>query len=58
MAAKDIRFKDSEGSFLRGINIIANAVRSTLGPRGRNVIFERAYGAPRVTRMALQWRRK
>jgi chaperonin GroEL len=50
MAAKDIRFKDSQGSFLRGINILADAVKSTLGPRGRNVIFERAYGAPRVTK--------
>jgi len=50
MAAKDIRFKDSQGSFLRGINILADAVKSTLGPCGRNVIFEKSFGAPRVTK--------
>ena len=50
MASKDIRFKDPQGSFLRGINILADAVKTTLGPCGRNVIFEKSFGAPRVTK--------
>jgi len=51
MAAKDIRFdQDSRKSLLKGINTLADAVKSTLGPRGRNVIIDKSYGAPRVTK--------
>ena len=51
MAAKDIRFSaDARGGMLRGVNILADAVKVTLGPKGRNVIFDKAYGAPRITK--------
>src|SRR3989338_8356355 len=51
MAAKDVRFhEDARHKMLEGINILANAVRATLGPKGRNVILERSYGAPTVTK--------
>src|SRR3972149_3583048 len=51
MAAKDVRFhEDARHKMLEGINILANAVRATLGPKGRNVIRERSYGAPTVTK--------
>src|SRR4030095_12884792 len=51
MAAKDIRFSvDARDRMLRGVDILANAVRMTLGPKGRNVVLEKSYGAPRVTR--------
>jgi chaperonin GroEL len=51
MAAKEIRFStDARARMLRGIDILANAVRITLGPKGRNVILEKSYGAPRTTK--------
>ena len=51
MSAKAIFFgQESRGKLITGVNTLADAVRVTLGPRGRNVIFERAFGAPRVTK--------
>src|ERR1700728_955079 len=51
MAAKDVRFSsDARDRMLRGVDIIANAVKVTLGPKGRNVVFEKSYGAPRITK--------
>ena len=51
MAAKDIRFSgDARERMLRGVEILTNAVRVTLGPKGRNVIIDKSYGAPRTTK--------
>ena len=51
MAAKDVRFSaDARDRMLRGIDVLANAVRVTLGPKGRNVILDKSYGAPRITK--------
>src|SRR5512147_654598 len=51
MAAKDIRFYDVAGSdILRGVDVLANAVKVTLGPKGRNVVLEKSFGAPRTTK--------
>jgi chaperonin GroEL len=51
MAAKDIRFgEDSRTKMLRGVNVLANAVKATLGPKGRNVVLEKSYGAPTITK--------
>ena len=51
MAAKDVRFStDARDKMLRGVDILANAVRVTLGPKGRNVVLDKSYGAPRVTK--------
>src|SRR5471032_1824206 len=51
MAAKDIRFStDARDRILRGVEILSNAVRVTLGPKGRNVILDKSYGAPRITK--------
>src|SRR6266849_3378378 len=51
MAAKDVRFAgDAREKMLRGVDILANAVRITLGPKGRNVIIEKSYDAPRTTK--------
>src|SRR5258706_4727814 len=51
MSAKDVRFSaDARDRMLRGVDILANAVRVTLGPKGRNVIIEKSYGAPRTTK--------
>jgi chaperonin GroEL len=51
MAAKQIAFKgDARDRLLRGVNQIAAAVASTLGPRGRNVLIEKSWGAPTVTK--------
>jgi len=51
MAAKDVRFSsDARDRMLRGVDILANAVRVTLGPKGRNVVIEKSYGAPRITK--------
>src|SRR3990170_671649 len=51
MAAKDVRFStDAREKMLRGIDILTNAVRVTLGPKGRNVILDKSYGAPRITK--------
>jgi len=51
MAAKDVRFGDEvRQKMVAGVNILANAVKVTLGPKGRNVVLERSYGAPTITK--------
>src|SRR3954464_15410520 len=51
MAAKDVRFStDARNKMLRGVDILANAVKVTLGPKGRNVVIDKSYGAPRITK--------
>ena len=51
MAAKEIRFHtDARERMLRGIDVLSNAVRVTLGPKGRNVILDKSFGAPRVSK--------
>ncbi len=51
MAAKDVKFaEDARTRMVRGVDILANAVKATLGPRGRNVVFEKSYGAPQITK--------
>src|ERR1700678_1953072 len=51
MAAKDVRFSsDARDRMLRGVETLANAVKVTLGPKGRNVVIEKSYGAPRITK--------
>lgn len=51
MSAKQIAFSsDAREKMLQGVNILANAVKVTLGPKGRNVVFERSYGAPKITK--------
>src|SRR5215211_5361431 len=51
MAAKDVRFStDARDRMLRGVDILANAVKVTLGPKGRNVVLDKSFGAPRITK--------
>src|SRR4030081_150020 len=51
MAAKEVRFStDARDKMLRGVEILANAVRVTLGPKGRNVVLDKSFGAPRITK--------
>ncbi|MEJ6784382.1 chaperonin GroEL [Aminobacter sp. Piv2-1] len=51
MAAKEVRFHgDARAKMLRGVDVLANAVKVTLGPKGRNVVIEKAFGAPRITK--------
>ena len=51
MAAKDVKFsQDARERLLRGVDILANAVKVTLGPKGRNVVIDKAFGAPRITK--------
>jgi len=51
MAAKDVKFAgEARERMLRGVDILANAVKITLGPKGRNVILEKSFGAPRSTK--------
>jgi chaperonin GroEL len=51
MAAKDIKFSsDARDRMLRGVNILADAVKVTLGPKGRNVVLDKSFGAPRITK--------
>ena len=51
MAAKDIRFgEDARTKMVRGVNILANAVKATLGPKGRNVVLQKSFGAPTITK--------
>jgi chaperonin GroEL len=53
MTAKDIRFEDdARGRLLSGVDQLADAVKVTLGPRGRNVVIEKGRGAPRSTKTA------
>src|SRR6266581_83811 len=50
MAAKEVKFStDARDRMLRGVDILANAVRVTLGPKGRNVVLDKSFGAPRIT---------
>src|SRR5213595_729594 len=51
MAAKDVKFSvDARGRMLRGVDILADAVKVTLGPKGRNVVLDKSFGAPRITK--------
>ena len=51
MSAKDVRFSsDARDRMLRGVDILNNAVKTTLGPKGRNVVLDKSYGAPRITK--------
>jgi len=51
MAAKDIRFgEDARSKMVRGVNVLANAVKATLGPKGRNVVLDKSFGAPTITK--------
>ncbi|QIS94663.1 chaperonin GroEL [Nitratireductor mangrovi] len=51
MAAKDVKFsRDARERMLRGVDILANAVKVTLGPKGRNVVIDKSFGAPRITK--------
>src|SRR5262247_997898 len=51
MAAKDVKFSvDARDRMLRGVDILNNAVKVTLGPKGRNVVLDKSFGAPRITK--------
>ena len=51
MSAKDVRFStDARDRMLRGIEVLNNAVKITLGPKGRNVVIDKSYGSPRITK--------
>src|SRR5437870_5987007 len=51
MAAKEVKFSvDARDKMLRGVDILTHAVRVTLGPKGRNVVLDKSYGAPRITK--------
>src|SRR6266511_4949700 len=51
MASKEVKFSgDARDRMLRGVDILANAVKVTLGPKGRNVVIEKSFGAPRITK--------
>ncbi|HMK13551.1 MAG TPA: TCP-1/cpn60 chaperonin family protein, partial [Burkholderiales bacterium] len=51
MAAKDVKFSETaRAKMFAGVNILADAVKITLGPKGRNVVLERSFGAPTITK--------
>ena len=51
MAAKEVKFRDSaRAKIVAGVNVLADAVKVTLGPKGRNVVLERSFGAPTITK--------
>src|ERR671920_453103 len=51
MSAKEVKFStDARDRMLRGVELLANAVKVTLGPKGRNVVLDKSYGAPRITK--------
>src|SRR6476619_6415283 len=51
MSAKELRFsEEARSAILNGVNILADAVKVTLGPKGRNVVIEKSFGAPRITK--------
>ena len=51
MSAKEVKFsQDARERMLRGVDVLANAVKVTLGPKGRNVVIEKSWGAPRVSK--------
>ena len=55
MVAKDVRFStDARDRILRGVEILNNAVKITLGPKRRNVVIEKSYGAPRISRVSVR----
>ena len=50
MSAKDVKFGDSaRAKMIAGVNVLADAVKVTLGPKGRNVVIDRSFGAPHIT---------
>ncbi|SVC82049.1 uncharacterized protein METZ01_LOCUS334903, partial [marine metagenome] len=51
MAGKDVKFgADARAIMLKGANVLADAVKTTLGPKGRNVVLDKSFGAPRITK--------
>ena len=57
--AKIVKFdSEARAAMIRGVNILADTVKVTLGPKGRNVVIDKSYGAPRITKMALQLLKK
>ena len=59
MSAKLIQFgTDARAKMLKGINILADAVKVTLGPKGRNVVIDKSFGSPRTLKMVLQLQKK
>jgi chaperonin GroEL len=51
MSAKEVKFgSDARARMLAGVNVLADAVKITLGPKGRNVVLDKAFGAPRITK--------
>ena len=59
MSAKLIQFgTDARAKMLKGINILADAVKVTLGPKGRNVVIDKSFGSPRTTKMVLRLQKK
>ena len=51
MASKDVKFEtDARNRMIQGVDILANAVKVTLGPKGRNVVLDKSFGAPRITK--------
>ena len=51
MAAKDVKFStDARNRMMHGVNVLADAVKVTLGPKGRNVVMDKSYGAPKITK--------
>ena len=51
MAAKDVKFgSDARTKMLRGVNVLADAVKVTLGPKGRNVVLDKSFGSPVITK--------
>src|SRR5450432_1765043 len=51
MAAKEVRFSDdARARMFRGVNVLANAVKATLGPKGRNAVLDKSFGAPTITK--------
>src|SRR6201985_1636250 len=51
MSAKEVKFSvDARDKLLRGVDVLANAVKVTLGPKGRNVVIDKSFGAPRITK--------
>ena len=57
MAAKDVKFGDAaRAKMLDGVNILADAVKTTLSPKGRNVVLDKSFGAPTVTKDGVSWK--
>ena len=51
MAAKEVKFStDARNRMIRGVDVLADAVKTTLGPKGRNVVLDKSFGAPRITK--------